>query len=504
MDRLNWITNKKIAIVSFISLILLLAGCEGDPITEIYIDDLYAATGRTATFVVAASDASATSKAQADYVCDGTADDVEINAAIAAASSGDVIYFAEGTYNISATIISSKALSFIGAPGAEWFLINSANCNMFSGLFKMFANLELNGNRSNQGVASHLIVGTGGADIYIVNCLIWQGNGDGLRIVNPASSMWTWRITGTTFENFTNYGVNIQQSNNGLSFRNLQISNNYFWNCRDGGIYLVGNGQNIKEIMISGSRIGYSNDSLIEADDCLHINIIGNILDSPGQNAADNDAGVYLNDCLECVISGNNIFNSLNFTNAYGIDLQGTTDRITIESNNIYDSGASWLGSINLGASNNNGLIRNNVGYYGVGDEFIINKQATETVNNSAVLQNDDELILPVNANEVWLVYYYLQVTSNATADFSCGFSVPAGTTMNWNESASGVSSVRNEASVYSPATTTAAIHLIRLECIIMVGGNTGNINLQWAQLVAHASDTQVLANSQMIAKRIE
>ena len=38
--------------------------------------------GRAASIVVAASDASAASKAQADYVCDGTADDVQIQAAI--------------------------------------------------------------------------------------------------------------------------------------------------------------------------------------------------------------------------------------------------------------------------------------------------------------------------------------------------------------------------------------------------------------------------------------
>ena len=38
--------------------------------------------GRTATYVVAASDARDEVKAQADYVCDETADDVEIQAAV--------------------------------------------------------------------------------------------------------------------------------------------------------------------------------------------------------------------------------------------------------------------------------------------------------------------------------------------------------------------------------------------------------------------------------------
>ncbi len=46
-----------------------------------------APTGRSATIVVAASDATATEKAQADYQCDGMADDVQIEAAIAVISA---------------------------------------------------------------------------------------------------------------------------------------------------------------------------------------------------------------------------------------------------------------------------------------------------------------------------------------------------------------------------------------------------------------------------------
>ncbi len=42
--------------------------------------------GRTATYTVAASDALEHVRAQADYVCDGTADEVQINLAIAAMS----------------------------------------------------------------------------------------------------------------------------------------------------------------------------------------------------------------------------------------------------------------------------------------------------------------------------------------------------------------------------------------------------------------------------------
>lgn len=58
---------------------------------------------RTTAKIVAASDSSQTSKDSADYVADGTADDVEINAALTAAAGGTV-YLLPGTYNIAATV----------------------------------------------------------------------------------------------------------------------------------------------------------------------------------------------------------------------------------------------------------------------------------------------------------------------------------------------------------------------------------------------------------------
>ncbi len=60
---------------------------------------------RSATLVVAASDSSEKSKAQADYVCDGTADNVEIQAALdALPATGGEIHFLDGTFQLAATV----------------------------------------------------------------------------------------------------------------------------------------------------------------------------------------------------------------------------------------------------------------------------------------------------------------------------------------------------------------------------------------------------------------
>lgn len=63
---------------------------------------------RTCRFVVGTSTAGWTA-ADCDYLCDGTADDVEINAAIQALpSTGGEIVILDGTYNITATILINK------------------------------------------------------------------------------------------------------------------------------------------------------------------------------------------------------------------------------------------------------------------------------------------------------------------------------------------------------------------------------------------------------------
>ena len=67
-------------------------------------------TGRTAMLVVASNTASALEKLQADYVCDGTADNVEIQAAIdALPSTGGKVSLSEGTFNLAATINIAEA-----------------------------------------------------------------------------------------------------------------------------------------------------------------------------------------------------------------------------------------------------------------------------------------------------------------------------------------------------------------------------------------------------------
>lgn len=63
---------------------------------------------------VAASDSSAKDKAVADYVCDGTADQTEINAAIAALTAGGLVRLMRGTFTCNGTIIGAEKVDIEG------------------------------------------------------------------------------------------------------------------------------------------------------------------------------------------------------------------------------------------------------------------------------------------------------------------------------------------------------------------------------------------------------
>jgi hypothetical protein len=104
-----------------------------------------AAAPGTPTFVVAASDALTSSINRSDYQCDGTADESEINSAIAALPSvGGRIVLTEGTFNISTTISlpGSTSIRFTGMEGtvlsfaADQHIIGGLNAHhtMFEGI----------------------------------------------------------------------------------------------------------------------------------------------------------------------------------------------------------------------------------------------------------------------------------------------------------------------------------------------------------------------------------
>jgi len=135
---------------------------------------------RTATYVVAASDAPTHVKAQADYECDGTADDVQIQAAIDALPVPSVIYtnmiegggkvlLSGGQFNISSPIEidrPSMTLEGMGRAQTSLKLTNGADCDVIHfdstnyavGLHEVhIKNLQIDGDKDNNTAGNGIV-----------------------------------------------------------------------------------------------------------------------------------------------------------------------------------------------------------------------------------------------------------------------------------------------------------------------------------------------------------
>lgn len=140
----------------------------------------------------------------------------------------------------------------------------------------------------------------------------------------------------------------------------------------------------------------------------------------------------------------------------------------------------------------------------GVTSLKFVRKTSTETVNGSDVLQNDDELLMAMAANEVVAFVGVLFYASGATPDFKAAFTIPSGTII-WGWAGNSIASTA-DALAYSTVSAasgsalaiggsggTASAMIVGLAAN---GATPGNLQLQWAQNTSNASNTQVVAGS--------
>jgi len=140
-------------------------------------------------------------------------------------------------------------------------------------------------------------------------------------------------------------------------------------------------------------------------------------------------------------------------------------------------------------------------------------KAADETINNSNVLQNDDDLYLAMAANEVWVFEGLLIYECNEAADFQACVVVPVAADLNWqNGTAAKYTQPYNALGLsYINATSGAAEYVggAAYHCgfwfggVVINGANAGNLQVQWAQWAAHASDLIVHKGSFLIATKM-
>lgn len=137
-------------------------------------------------------------------------------------------------------------------------------------------------------------------------------------------------------------------------------------------------------------------------------------------------------------------------------------------------------------------------------------KTATEVVNNSATLQDDDHLFVTPRINTRYMLNSFLMWTSGTTPDIKLTFSIPAGSTMNLNvttysrAAAAGTNladsrmmSQSETVSIPGQGTTfSTQSQWTVITGQVGIGATAGNVTLQWAQNTANASDTSMVIGS--------
>ena len=135
-------------------------------------------------------------------------------------------------------------------------------------------------------------------------------------------------------------------------------------------------------------------------------------------------------------------------------------------------------------------------------------KAADETVNNSATLQNDDDLVFAVAANEEWVIELLILFGYDPSGDLKWKFSVPAGCGIDGiyfdgltGSGTLGQFFVESDTEIFNAASGSSGQLFIR--ALVRVGGTAGNVQLQWAQNSAHASNLTFKKASTLLARRI-
>lgn len=248
---------------------------------------------RTCRFIIGTSSAGWT-EADCDYLCDGTNDDAEINAAITALpATGGEIHILDGTYNITATIAVNKPNVKISGNGSSTILNRMWNSATNEGIVSVTSDhayitaLQFIGNKkeytsyncaiylnSNGNTVTGNVCIDNMYGIYLHTCEnnIITGNTcnqakEGIRYEEGSKSN---VITGNTCNN-NEYGMYLYNSNS----TNNAITGNTC-NNNDYGIYLNSSGDNT----ITGNTCSNSKVNNIIVYGCYNNVVTGNVCSS--------------------------------------------------------------------------------------------------------------------------------------------------------------------------------------------------------------------------------
>lgn len=136
-----------------------------------------------------------------------------------------------------------------------------------------------------------------------------------------------------------------------------------------------------------------------------------------------------------------------------------------------------------------------------------VRKSADESLTSNAVLQDDDELLFAIGANEIWVFQFNLLYTTLATPDIQLAVTAPTGATCDYAgggvDVASGAGSTACGGAITVTAGSATANDPLYLSGTIANGSTAGTVRLQWAQNTSNSNATTVHRGSSLSAFRI-
>ena len=364
-----------------------------DAANKKYVDD-NAGGKRTCRFVVGTSTAGWTKK-DCDYLCDGTDDQVEIQAAInALPSTGGEVVVLDGIYHITASInVNKKNVTLRGNGNATvlkrmWSGSNNNGVIQVSNSYCHIENFYINGNKENYNGGNNFGIYLSGnnTNTTITGNICNGNNNSGIYLGSDSTNN---TVTGNTCNN-NSYGINLYNTNTNTTITENICNNNSY------GIYLYNNNAHntiTGNICNGNNSYGihlYSNNTnTVTGNTCNNNNsgiyltrtdastITGNICNG------NNNSGIHLYSNNTNTVTGNTCNNNNSGIHLYSNSTKNTiTGNTCLRGTGLSSDYTSTQYTIRLeGANNNYNLIANNnimgknyVSGGGTGNTFVNNK----------------------------------------------------------------------------------------------------------------------------------
>jgi len=309
---------------------------------------------RSATLVVAASDSSEKSKAQADYVCDGVADNEEIQAAVnALASCGGKIILLEGNYRGGNISITTQNIQISGVRGAKYtytaadsnaaFTISSENVHIDT-LHIDCATL-----------AGHSIYFNGAANCSVRHCICENAINDNILVFNASHDIQICNnVTRYTAATGPYCGIEVTKDcydvlisenivyenasgirahcHTGETLERITIVNNILHGNKEYGIYISGSLGTFKNAIISNNMLNEPDATqyAVYVAKVIGVTCTGNHVTDAGL------AGMFFHDGTTHGTIANNVISN---STSYGISVNISSD-LCLDSNIINSPGS--------------------------------------------------------------------------------------------------------------------------------------------------------------------